>query len=82
MYTHASEQYKMLAPGVTICFSHVALISGQPSSPHLHETVQRNTELCVPELQEARGGDNATGRYGYNSQDVLIPAFLDAYRGK
>ena len=22
------------------------------------------------------------GRYGYNSQDVLIPAFLDAYRGR
>ncbi|RSK51504.1 cell surface protein SprA [Hymenobacter rigui] len=38
-------------------------------------------------LQEARGGYTVAGPlrqglYGYNSQDVLIPAFLDAYRGK
>ncbi|WP_260625787.1 cell surface protein SprA [Hymenobacter sediminicola] len=25
---------------------------------------------------------NGTGTYGYNSQDVLIPAFLDAYQGR
>jgi cell surface protein SprA len=25
---------------------------------------------------------NPIGSYGYNSQDVLLPAFLDAYRGK
>ncbi|WP_426493327.1 cell surface protein SprA [Hymenobacter sp. 102] len=41
-----------------------------------------NRVFVQQRLQEARGGDNATGRYGYNSQDVLIPAFLDAYRGK
>ncbi|GAB2964158.1 cell surface protein SprA [Hymenobacter coalescens] len=27
-------------------------------------------------------GANSAGIYGYNSQDVLIPAFLDAYRGR
>ncbi|MCB2376353.1 cell surface protein SprA [Hymenobacter sp. BT635] len=33
---------------------------------------------------EAYGPDRATkaGVYGYNSQDVLIPAFIDAYQGR
>ncbi|WBO83678.1 T9SS outer membrane translocon Sov/SprA [Hymenobacter yonginensis] len=30
----------------------------------------------------ATANTTGTGTYGYNSQDVLIPAFLDAYRGK
>ncbi|MET4105543.1 cell surface protein SprA [Hymenobacter sp. UYP22] len=41
-----------------------------------------NRVFVQQRLQEAQGGSNATGRYGYNSQDVLIPAFMDAYRGK
>ena len=35
-------------------------------------------------VQEAWRWPNTSGNgsYGYNSQDVLIPAFLDAYRGQ
>ena len=44
-----------------------------------------NRGIVQERLQESREENPATGQfgnYGYNSQDVLIPAFLDAYRGK
>ncbi len=44
-----------------------------------------NREVVQQRLQENRVLNPNTdqfGEYGYNSQDVLIPAFLDAYRGK
>ncbi|WP_277231006.1 cell surface protein SprA [Hymenobacter sp. YC55] len=45
----------------------------------------RNRQFVQEQLQNNRVLDPNTGQlgnYGYNSQDVLIPAFLDAYRGK
>ncbi|GAA4382418.1 cell surface protein SprA [Hymenobacter koreensis] len=45
----------------------------------------RNRGLVRGRLQSANplSTDNGgTGVYGYNSQDVLIPAFLDAYQGR
>ncbi|OON66773.1 cell surface protein SprA [Hymenobacter sp. CRA2] len=38
-----------------------------------------NREAIRNRLQDANG---TQGLYGYNSQDVLIPAFIDAYRGR
>jgi cell surface protein SprA len=48
---------------------------------------RRNREFVQQRLQEtvpsAAGPSTVPlGLYGYNSQDVLIPAFLDAYKGK
>lgn len=55
--TYCSEQYRILAPGVKICFSQVALINSQPS-PLQHRqgraTMPRCVYMYVPELQEAR----------------------------
>jgi cell surface protein SprA len=44
----------------------------------------RNRQFVQQQLQATAPLDNNVlqGSYGYNSQDVLIPAFLDAYRGK
>ncbi|OWP64985.1 cell surface protein SprA [Hymenobacter amundsenii] len=41
-----------------------------------------NREAVQGKLQAATAGNNPAGNFGYNSQDVLLPAFLDAYRGK
>lgn len=49
MTTYASLQYNMLLPGVTICFSQVALTAvSQCCSTPLYQI------QCSPELQEAR----------------------------
>ncbi|WP_400193341.1 cell surface protein SprA [Hymenobacter sp. B81] len=39
----------------------------------------RNRDIVRSRLQSA---NTRTGVYGYNSQDVLVPAFLDAYQGR
>ncbi|SES82262.1 cell surface protein SprA [Hymenobacter actinosclerus] len=44
------------------------------------ERFVQNREVIQQRLEAAK--QNPQGTYGYNSQDVLLPAFIDAYKGR
>ncbi|SNC75899.1 cell surface protein SprA [Hymenobacter gelipurpurascens] len=43
---------------------------------------ERFVQNRAPVRDQLEAANTNPGSYGYNSQDVLLPAFLDAYRGK
>ncbi|MBC6606185.1 cell surface protein SprA [Hymenobacter sp. BT188] len=48
----------------------------------ISKAFNRFVENRGPIQQRLTAANTNEGTYGYNSQDVLLPAFLDAYRGK